>query len=144
MKKKNGSGKCRDLLGLGPIVWLVPYLLLWVSGKFAWFYFWFSFQKCLVLIRVGHLFLYLTFLCLIFNMGLCLISHFLLLKLKTTVISCVSFLWECVSHNISVFWECHHRFHDLDLFPPNLLFSYLKGPLPTRRVVRSSCRSSST
>ena len=50
-------------------------------------------------------------------MELCLIFHILPLKPRTTLISCVSFLWECASHNISVLWECHHMFHDhLDCF----------------------------
>ena len=59
-----------------------------------------SFSKCLILIRVGHLFIYYTFFCITSNVGLCLIFHILSLKLMTTLISYVFFFCEIPWHLI--------------------------------------------
>ena len=73
--------------------------------------------------RVEHLFIYQTFLCLISNVGLNLLSHIFSLKIRTTLISYVSFgelssVPPCTSNRRASFENVspttsHHRFHDL-------------------------------
>ncbi|KAG5403042.1 hypothetical protein IGI04_009161 [Brassica rapa subsp. trilocularis] len=83
--------------------------------------------------RVQFYLILLTFLCLISDVGLNLLSHILSLKLRTTFISYVSFITSPFFENVL---PQHHRFHDLltNLCLTSFFFfkgfrSYLKGIL---------------